>query len=305
MVRDVPVAPIRPVSTSPEPRGRKGPAEPRGRKGPAYKEYPQVPNGPAYKELDNKIGKDIPSGTSVVEGVVGSPGEECSHHGALDLARFDADIVAMFDDRGEGWELLILCFPTTILAQLRERQRRRELDALALVNSSCATNTYWRIVGANDGRHANGPSRGRWTAEDWGLRAARVPESPPAFSHGARPAHPLNRDRGASRDAALPHHRAYGSVPRRFGGLSVHQLFHGKQTQTFEARVGEGEVHCVREAHSPRSLWAEDGLAGRWPGYSEAPEFMISPATRLPLAQATNECAAESSYRGIATHATG
>jgi hypothetical protein len=39
-------------------------------------------------------------------------------------------------------------------------------------------------------------------------------------------------------------------------------------------------VHCVREAHSPRSLWAEDG---RWPGYSEAPEFMISPATRLPL----------------------
>ena len=83
--------------------------------------------------------------------------------------------------------------------------------------------------------------------------------------------------------AQLPHHRAYGSVPRRFGGLSVHQLFHGKQTQTFEARVGEGAVQGVREAHSPRPLWAEDGLAGRWPGYSEAPKFMISPATRLPL----------------------
>ena len=81
----------------------------------------------------------------------------------------------------------------------------------------------------------------------------------------------------------LPHHRAYGSVPRRFGGLSVHQLFHGKQTQTFEARVGEGAVQGVREAHSPRPLWAEDGLAGRWPGDSEAPKFMISPATRLPL----------------------
>ncbi len=68
----------------------------------------------------------------MVEGVVGSPGEECSHYGALDLARFDADIVAMFDDRGEGWELLTV-LPDDILAQLRERQRRRELDALALV----------------------------------------------------------------------------------------------------------------------------------------------------------------------------
>jgi hypothetical protein len=81
----------------------------------------------------------------------------------------------------------------------------------------------------------------------------------------------------------LPHHRAYGSVPRRFGGLSLHQLFHGKQTQTFEACVGEGAVQGVRETHSPWSLWAENGLAGRRPRYSEAPEFMISSATRLPL----------------------
>jgi hypothetical protein len=44
IVRDVPVAPIRPVETSPGPRGGKGPAEPRGRKGPAYKESPQVPD---------------------------------------------------------------------------------------------------------------------------------------------------------------------------------------------------------------------------------------------------------------------
>jgi hypothetical protein len=50
VVRDVPLAPIRPVDTSPGPRGGKGPAEPRGRKGPAYKGYPQVPNGPAYKD---------------------------------------------------------------------------------------------------------------------------------------------------------------------------------------------------------------------------------------------------------------
>ena len=132
VVRDVPVAPIRPVDAWPGPRGRKGPAEPRGRKGPAYKEYPQVTNGPAYKELDNKIGTDVPTGSSVVDGVVGSPGEERSHHRTLDPARFDADIVALFDDRSEGWELLCV-LPDEVLAQLRERQRRRELDAPSLV----------------------------------------------------------------------------------------------------------------------------------------------------------------------------
>jgi len=132
VVRDVPLAPIRPADTSPGPRGRKRPAEPRGRKGPAYKDTPQVPNGPAYKELDNKKGTDVPAGPSVVEGVVDSPGQECSNHGTIDLARFDADIVALFDDRSEGWELLSV-LPDDILAQLRERQRRRELDTLALV----------------------------------------------------------------------------------------------------------------------------------------------------------------------------
>jgi hypothetical protein len=132
VVRDVPLAPIRPVDTPPGPRGGKGPAEPRGRKGPAYKEYPQVPNGPAYKELDNKKGTGGPINPTAVQGVVGSPGEERSHHRALDPARFDADIVALFDDRSEGWELLTV-LPDEILAQLRERQRRRELDASALV----------------------------------------------------------------------------------------------------------------------------------------------------------------------------
>jgi hypothetical protein len=74
----------------------------------------------------------MPIDPSAVEGVVGTPGEERSHHRALDPARFDADIVALFDDRSEGWELLCV-LPDEILVQLRERQRRRELDALALV----------------------------------------------------------------------------------------------------------------------------------------------------------------------------
>jgi hypothetical protein len=44
----------------------------------------------------------VPIEPSVVKGVVGSPGEERSYHEALDHARFDADIVALFDDPGEG-----------------------------------------------------------------------------------------------------------------------------------------------------------------------------------------------------------
>jgi hypothetical protein len=132
VVRDVPLGLIDPVDTPPSPQGGKGPAEPRGRKGPAYEEYPQVPNGPAYKELDNKKGTDVPIGPSVVEGAVDSPGEERSHRRALDPARFDADIVALFDDRSEGWELLCV-LPDEVLAQLRERMRRRDLDAHALV----------------------------------------------------------------------------------------------------------------------------------------------------------------------------
>jgi len=61
--------------------------------------------------------------------VVGSPAQERSHQ---DPARFDADIVALFDDHSEGWELLCV-LPDEVLAQLRERQRRRELDASVLV----------------------------------------------------------------------------------------------------------------------------------------------------------------------------
>src|SRR6266516_581173 len=81
----------------------------------------------------------------------------------------------------------------------------------------------------------------------------------------------------------LPHHRAYGSVPRRFGGLSARQLFHGKQSQTTEASFGEGAMQSFREAQPPGSLWAEDGRTGRPFGDLEPTEFTIAPASRLPL----------------------
>jgi hypothetical protein len=45
----------------------------------------------------------------------------------------------------------------------------------------------------------------------------------------------------------LPHHRAYGSVPRRFGGLSAHQRLHGKQAMILEAFVAEARCIAVAE----------------------------------------------------------
>src|SRR5580704_12061083 len=81
----------------------------------------------------------------------------------------------------------------------------------------------------------------------------------------------------------LPHHRAYGSVPRRFGGLSTRQLFHGKQAQTTEARFSEGAMQSFREAQPPRSLWAEDSRTGRPFGDLEPTELTIALASRLPL----------------------
>lgn len=49
----------------------------------------------------------------------------------LDAARYDAGIVALFDDVAEGWELLSVV-PNETLVQLRERQRRGDLDRLAI-----------------------------------------------------------------------------------------------------------------------------------------------------------------------------
>src|SRR5712691_8198349 len=81
----------------------------------------------------------------------------------------------------------------------------------------------------------------------------------------------------------LPHHRAYGSVPRRFGGLSTSQVFHGKQSQTTEASFGEGAMQSFREAQPPRSLGAEDGRTGRPFGDLEPTELTIALTARLPL----------------------
>jgi len=52
----------------------------------------------------------------------------------------------------------------------------------------------------------------------------------------------------------LPHHRAYGSVPRRFGGLSARDRCHGDKSMIREASVGEGAMQGARRAQSPGPL---------------------------------------------------
>ena len=47
-------------------------------------------------------------------------------------ARLDVKIVELFDDVAEAWEFLST-LPDDVLAQLRERQRRGELDRSAIV----------------------------------------------------------------------------------------------------------------------------------------------------------------------------
>src|SRR6516165_8882530 len=81
----------------------------------------------------------------------------------------------------------------------------------------------------------------------------------------------------------LPHHRAYGSVPRRFGGLSARDRCHGDKSMIREASVGEGAMQGARRAQSPRSLGTEDGRTGDRLGDLQALEFLVASATRLPL----------------------
>jgi len=132
VVRDVSEPLRRPVDNSPIPRGQNGTAAPRVQKGPAYKETPQVRKGPAYKELLYKNGS---YGSSSLLYDVGSRRLRVAEQQlprTLDDAHYDAEIVALFDDVAEGWELLSV-IPSETLAQLRERQRCGDLDRVAII----------------------------------------------------------------------------------------------------------------------------------------------------------------------------
>jgi hypothetical protein len=132
VVRDVPEPLSHPVDHSPIPWDQNGTAAPRVQKEPAYKEAPQVRKGPAYKELIYKNGVCGSSSMSHDEGWPRLPVAEQQLSRTLEDARYDAEIVALFDDAAEGWELLSV-IPSETLAQLRERQRCGDLDRLAII----------------------------------------------------------------------------------------------------------------------------------------------------------------------------
>ena len=63
----------------------------------------------------------------------------------------------------------------------------------------------------------------------------------------------------------LPHHRAYGSVPRRFGRLSRHGFLKIGQPERVEVGAGERPAERRRKCHPPRPAIAarrEDGVFG-------------------------------------------
>src|ERR1700754_5270937 len=74
------------------------------------------------------------------------------------------------------------------------------------------------------------------------------PPSPPSIGIGGHLATP-----------PLPHHRAYGSVPRRFGGLGLNSIRHVDQPEATEAGLGESQMQCLGGADAPRSSRIHDG----------------------------------------------
>jgi len=62
----------------------------------------------------------------------------------------------------------------------------------------------------------------------------------------------------------LPHHRAYGSVPRRFGGLGFGERVHGDQAQRAKVSLVESPVHRARQTVARQPGWPVRDMSG-WP----------------------------------------
>ena len=75
-----------------------------------------------------------------------------------------------------------------------------------------------------------------------------------------------DRDRGPPRGVPLPHHRAYGSVPRRFGWLGAGPLGQAEEPQGIPVGVREGLVECRGPGQVPGAVCT----AGRRSGGPEA-----------------------------------
>src|SRR5271166_4117759 len=81
----------------------------------------------------------------------------------------------------------------------------------------------------------------------------------------------------------LPHHRAYGSVPRRFGGLGFDEVRHGDQAHGTKAALAERLMQGAGRTQTPRSLRAIGRLKGRLPGNPEMTQPSDTSAHCPPL----------------------
>src|SRR5208283_4650476 len=81
----------------------------------------------------------------------------------------------------------------------------------------------------------------------------------------------------------LPHHRAYGSVPRRFGGLGFDEVRHGDQAHGTKAALAERLMQGAGRTQTPRSLRAIGRLEGRLLGNPEMTQPSDTPAHCPPL----------------------
>ena len=93
---------------------------------------PEDRKGPAYKELFYKNGFFERASVVNEDRQPNLPIAQQRNSRNQDDARYDGQIIALFDDVAEGWELLSL-IPSETLAQLRERQRCGDLDRFAIM----------------------------------------------------------------------------------------------------------------------------------------------------------------------------
>ena len=153
-----------------------------------------------------------------------------------------------------------------MLERLNEEIRRR---------AGCAHLPQWRelpAAGAGTGgrdprkpaRATSLPQHGRSAREHKkeALRRAGLTPRPP-FQLSTVLALSIGGSGGHLAVPPFPHHRAYGPLPRRLGGLSTRQLFHRKQTRRRKRALVKGAMQRFRRAQSPWSLWAENGRTGQ------------------------------------------
>jgi hypothetical protein len=80
----------------------------------------------------------------------------------------------------------------------------------------------------------------------------------------------------------LPHHRAYGSVPRRFGGSCFDEVGHGGQAPGAEASLAQCLMQGIGGAQAPRPFGALGHYECGRSGYPEATKCPDTSPRRLP-----------------------